>query len=350
MNKLSVRTTAHAVVRSTSGAAQVCPDILAAIGGTPLVRLHKLTRGLASPVLVKAEFLNPSGSSKDRMARYIVEDAERRGLLKKGGTLVECSSGNTGAGLAMIAAVKGYRCIITMSEKVSEEKRNLIRAYGAEIVVCPGNLPTDSPDHHDNLATRLAREIPGAYFPDQENNPANLEAHYRSTGPEIWQQTGGEVDYLVAGIGTGGTLCGTARFLKEKNPRLRVIAVDPEGSVFGKYFRTGSVDGYQRYKVEGIGDYRLVDNVIFDLIDDVVSVSDQEAFATARRLAREEGILAGGSSGAAVAAALRVARSLPRRAKKKFVTILPDGGSRYLSKLYNDGWMKEQGLAEESLN
>ncbi len=321
-----------------------CESIDCAIGNTPLIRLKRLTKGLKVNIFAKLEYLNPAGSIKDRMAQYMIEDAERKGLLKPGGTIVENSSGNTGAALAMIAAVKGYRCIITMPDKMSDEKRDLMRAFGAEVVVTPTNVPADSPESYYSVARRIASEIPGAFYPDQYNNPMNIEAHYKTTGPEIWKQTEGQLDIFVAGIGTGGTMSGAGRFLKEKNPNIKVIAVDPKGSVFHPYFKTGKLAEPHVYKVEGIGEDYLVKAVDFNIVDDMIQTNDRDSFLMTRRLAREEGIFAGGSSGAAVWGALQIAQKLDE--PKDIVVVLPDSGSRYISKVYSDDWMKKQGFAE----
>ena len=320
-------------------------NVFEAIGKTPLVRLNALASDTSVNIHAKLEFLNPAGSVKDRMARYIIEDAERRGLLKPGGTIVENSSGNTGSALAMIAAVKGYRCIITMPDKMSEEKQNLIKAFGAEVIITPTDVPADSPQSYYSTARRLAQEIPGAFYPDQYNNPINIEAHFRTTGPEIWEQTEGKIDIFVAGIGTGGTLSGVGRFLKERNPKIKVVAIDPEGSVFYHYFKTGKMPEPHLYKVEGIGEDYLVKAVDFAIIDDMFQVNDKQSFVTARRLARQEGIFAGGSSGSAVWGALQTAEKYPNA--ENIIVILPDSGSRYLSKIYNDDWMNSHGYLEE---
>ncbi len=329
----------RAELKSSGVTMQIAKNVLEAIGNTPLVKLNKIPAGTNATILAKLEYVNPAGSIKDRMALFIIEDAEKKGLLKPGGVIVENSSGNTGAALAMIAAVKGYKCIITMPDKMSDEKKNLMKAFGAEVIVTPTDVPADSPESYYSVARRIAEETPGAYYPDQYNNPRNIDAHYHTTGPEIWEQTDGKVDILVAGIGTGGTLSGAGRFLKEKNPNIKIIAVDPVGSVFYHYFKTGKLPEPHVYKVEGIGEDYLVEAVDFDIIDDIIQVNDKDSFLMARRLCREEGIFAGGSSGSAVWTALQVAQQLDKH--QNIVVILPDSGSRYLSKIYNDNWMRE---------
>lgn len=314
-------------------------NVLESIGNTPLVKLEKISQNTRSNIYAKLEFLNPAGSVKDRMALFMIEDAEKRGLLKPGGTIVENSSGNTGSALAMIAAIKGYKCIITMPDKMSDEKKNLMRAFGATVVITPTDVPANSPESYYSVARRIANETPNAYYPDQYNNPQNIEAHYRTTGPEIWEQAEGQIDVLVCGIGTGGTLSGVGRYLKERNPTVKIVAVDPVGSVFYDYFKSGELIEPKVYKVEGIGEDYLVKAVDFAIIDEMVQVNDKESFLMARRLCREEGIFAGGSSGSAVSVAVKVAEKLDKQ--QNIVVILPDSGSRYLSKIYNDQWMKE---------
>jgi cystathionine beta-synthase len=312
---------------------QVYKSILETIGNTPIVKLNRIA-GNDDRIYGKLEFFNPGGSIKDRMALYIMENAERSGEL--GESIVENSSGNTGAAIAMISAVKGKRAIITIPDKMSQEKINLMKAFGAEVVVTPTAVPYDSPESYYSRAKKISEEI-GAYYPDQYNNPLNIRCHYETTGPEIWSQMDGNIDVLVAGIGTGGTISGVGRYLKEKNPDIRVIGVDPEGSVFYDYFREGKIIKPHVYNVEGIGEDYLVKAVDFSVIDDIVQVNDRESFLMARRLAREEGIFAGGSSGSAMVAAIKISSSYKG---KNILVIFPDSGYRYLSKMYSDEWMR----------
>lgn len=317
-------------------------NILKAIGNTPLVRLNKMIPGGGPTILVKPEYLNPSGSIKDRMAYYIIEQAEKEGLLKPGGTIVENTSGNTGAGVAMIAAVKGYKAIFTMPDKMSSEKISLLKAFGARVVITPTNVPADSPESYYETAKKIAHETPNSFYLNQYHNKNNPEAHYHTTGPEIYEQTEGKITHLVGGIGTGGTISGTGRYLKEKNPHIKVIAVDPEGSVFYDYYKTGKLVEPYTYKVEGIGDDMMAGAMDFSVIDDVIRVTDRDCFMTARKLVRKEGIFAGGSSGGAIHAALKVAETAGP--DDIIVAILPDSGMRYLSKIFNDRWMADNGF------
>ncbi|HEX6481174.1 MAG TPA: cystathionine beta-synthase [Ktedonobacteraceae bacterium] len=310
-------------------------SVLDLIGGTPLVRLHRVASDVEPIVLAKMEMLNPGGSVKDRIGPAMIDYCEKRGLLRPGGTIVEPTSGNTGHGLAIAAAIKGYHCIFVMTDKVSEEKRSLLRAYGAEVVICPGSVTHDSPDHYKNVAHRLAEEIPGACCPDQYSNPANPATHYGTTGPEIWRDTAGRISAFVAGIGTGGTISGTARYLKAQNPQVKIIGADPPGSVY-------SGDTPKPYKIEGIGMELFPENYDPALVDEVIRIDDRTSFYWARRLAREEGILTGGSAGTAMAAALVYARRLT--SNDVVVVLLPDTGRGYLSKQFNDTWMRENNM------
>ena len=316
---------------------QVLGSILEAVGHTPLVRLHRVTAGLRPTILAKVETLNPGGSVKDRIGLKMIEAAERRGLLRPGGTIVEPTSGNTGHALAIVAALKGYRMIFVMADKQSPEKIALLRAYGAEVVVCPTAVPRDSPESYYSVAERLSKEIPGAYQPNQYFNHNNPQAHYETTGPEIWEQTGGKVDVLVGGLGTGGTITGAGRYLKEKKRSLLLIGADPEGSLY-----SGEVA--KPYKVEGIGEDFIPGTIDLKLIDRIVRVSDRDSFLTARRITREEGILVGGSAGTAMHAAIEVAREMDE--KTLIVVILPDTGRNNMGKIYNDEWMRQNGFIE----
>ena len=320
-------------------------SVLDTIGWTPLIRLARVGAGVRTPIYGKAEHKNPGGSVKDRIGLAIIEDAEAGGRLKAGGTIVEATSGNTGIGLAMAAAIKGYRCVFTMPDKMSQEKVRMLKAYGAEVVVTPTAVPPDHPDHYRMKAQQIVRETPGAILADQYFNPVNPDVHYRTTGPEIWTQTGGLITHFVVAAGTGGTVSGAAKYLKEKNPKIRVVSGDPEGSVYTPYATTGEVKGGAPYKVEGIGGDAIPENIWFDYIDEFRAVSDRTAMLMTRRLAREEGILVGSSSGVNVALALDVARELDDPVAL-IVTVLCDTGERYLSKVFSDEWMRENQLLD----
>lgn len=319
-------------------------SILETIGNTPLVKLQKVTRGLSATLLAKVESFNPGGSVKDRIGIKLLEEAERKGLIKPGGTIVESTSGNTGMGLAIAAAVKGYRSIFCMPDKMSLEKINLLKAMGAEVVVTPTAVPPESPDSYYSVARRLAKEIPNAFLANQYFNDDNPLAHYESTGPEIWKQTAGKITHYIATMGTGGTISGAGRFLKEQNPNVQVIGIDPEGSILRDYFYTKQMTVARPYKVEGIGEDIIPGTTHFQYIDEIVQVNDRESLNMARRISRTEGILAGGSCGAAVAGSVKYLKG--KDANTLAVVILPDTGERYLSKLYNDAWMRDNGLLE----
>jgi cystathionine beta-synthase len=314
-------------------------SVLDLVGNTPLVKLNRIAAGVKPLVLAKLEQLNPGGSVKDRIAINMIEAAERDGKLKKGGTIVEPTSGNTGVGLAQVAALKGYKCIFVMPDKMSQEKIRLLKAYGAEVVITPTAVAKESPESYYSVAERLAREIPNAFQPNQYANPANPETHYLTTGPEIWEQTDGKIDVFVCGMGTGGTISGVARYLKEKNPNIKIVGVDPEGSLY-----TGTE--IRPYKIEGIGEDFIPATIDLDIIDEMVTVSDRESFICARRLAREEGLLLGGSAGSAVIGALKYARKMQEG--QTMVVLIPDGGMKYLSRFFSDDYMKENGFWDES--
>jgi cystathionine beta-synthase len=320
----------------------VLDSFLDAVGNTPLVRLNKITRGVQPTILAKLEMLNPGGSVKDRIGLRMIEAAERAGLLKPGGTIVEPTSGNTGHGLAIAAAIRGYKCIFVMPDKMSQEKVALLRAYGAEVVITPTAVAPESPESYYRVADRLTEEIPGAFQPNQYFNQENPQAHYETTGPEIWKQTDGQIDVLVVGVGTGGTVTGTARYLKEQKPELMVVGADPEGSLFSA--STG--EDARPYLTEGIGEDFWPATLDPALVDRWVRVSDRDSLLTARSITRQEGILVGGSAGTAMFAALMVARELP--AGKLMVVIFPDTGRNYLSKVYSDSWMLQYGFLERA--
>lgn len=321
-------------------------SILETVGNTPLVKLNKVNGNTLGTILGKVEYFNPGQSIKDRIAIKMIDDAEKAGLIKPGGTIIEGTSGNTGMGLALIAAVRGYKCIFTTTDKQSQVKVDLLRAFGAEVIVCPTNVSAKDPQSYYSVAERLSREIPNSFYPNQYENLGNTQAHYETTGPEIWEQTEGKVTHYVAGMGTGGTISGAALYLKEQNPDIKVIGIDSVGSVFKKYFETGKFDESEikPYLTEGIGEDIIPGNVNFDVIDTIIQVSDKNSLVTTRRLAREEGLLLGGSCGAAVFGALEYICENPLKKDDIMVIILPDSGTRYISKVFNDDWMKENGF------
>jgi cystathionine beta-synthase len=321
------------------------PNILEAVGRTPIVKLQKVARHVAAEIFVKCEYLNPAGSMKDRVAMNIVADAERRGLLRPGGTIVEATSGNTGMGLAMVAAVRGYTCIFVMPDKMSQEKIASLRAFGAKVVICPTAVDPEDPRSYYMVSRRIVEETPGAFYANQYHNAANPEAHYVSTAPELWEQTGGEIDVFCAGMGTGGTLSGCGKFFKERKPELKLVGVDPIGSLYYEYVKTGRLTKPFSYYVEGIGEDFLPSTMNLKLLDEIVRVDDKECFNMTRRLTREEGLFCGGSGGAAVAGAIKYAERSGK--KENIVILLPDGASKYLSKVFNDEWMKQNGFLDE---
>jgi len=317
-------------------------SILDVIGNTPMVRLNRITADLDCQVFAKLEFLNPMGSSKDRIARFLIENAEQDGRLKPGDVILENSSGNTAMGLALTAIQKGYRLKAVVRDSTSQEKVDMLSALGVELLKADTSLPPEHPDSYNNLAPRLARETEHCYFPDQHNNRENNEAHYHSTGPEVWEQMDGRIDVFIAGMGTGGTIGGVGRYLKENNPEVRIVAVDVEGSVFTHFFRTGETCRSRPYLLEGLGDEFIIGCADFTVIDEMVQVTDQEAFLGARELARREGILVGGSSGAVLCALRKIAPTLAKGAR--VAILFPDSASRYLSTIFNDDWMREKGM------
>jgi cystathionine beta-synthase len=327
-------------VEDTRLRADIKDSILDTVGETPLIRLSRIGAGLTPQIVAKVEYFNPGGSIKDRVAMRLVEAAERDGRLRPGGTIIEPTSGNTGTGLAIAARLKGYRVIAVMPDKMSREKIDLLRAYGAEVIVTPTDVSPDSPQSYYRVADRLTQEIPGAFQPNQYANPANPQTHYETTGPEIWRQSGGQVTHLVVGVGTGGTITGTARYLKERNPAIEVIGADPVGSIF-------SNEEVHPYLVEGVGEDFWPETYDPSVVDRYVTVSDRDSFLTTRRLAAEEGLLVGGSCGLAVHAALQVAAGIDDP-QAMVATILPDGGRAYLSKIFNDAWMSQYGFLDRS--
>ena len=319
-------------------------NVLEAVGDTPIVRLNSVGSHVAADIYVKLEYLNPGGSMKDRVAINIVRDYERRGPLKPGGTIVEATSGNTGMGLALVAAIRGYKCIFVMPDKMSEEKIKSLQAFGARVVICPTAVEPDDPRSYYIVSRRLAEETPGAVLANQYYNPANPEAHYLSTGPEIWAQTGGEIDVFCAGMGTGGTLSGCARYFKERKPGIKIVGVDPIGSLYYDYVKTGTMVKPRPYKVEGIGEDFLPGTMNLGVVDEIIRVNDKECFLTTREMTRREGIFCGGSSGAAVAGAIKYAEMVGK--KMNIVVLLPDSAQKYLSKIFDDNWMRQNGFLE----
>src|ERR1051325_5103105 len=319
-------------------------SVLELIGNTPLIRINRLSKGLKPLILAKMENLNPGFSVKDRIGVAMIETAEREGILKPGGTVIEATSGNTGIGLALAAAVKGYKCIFVMTDKASVEKSRYLKALGADVVITPVSAKPGTPDHYVSTARRIAAETPNSFYPDQYSHPANPEAHYRTTGPELWEQTEGKITHFVSGIGTGGTISGTGKFLKEQDPNIRVIGADPFGSIYKTYKETGKIPETNPYLVEGIGQEVLPANAHMQYVDEVINISDHDSFETARQLSRVEGIFCGGSTGTNCAAALRVARDADENAV--IVFIVCDTGEHYLSKFHSDEWMKEKRLLE----
>ena len=327
---------------------KICASVLDAIGGTPMIRINQITKGLVQGmVLAKVETFNPGNSIKDRMAVQMIEDAERAGLLKPGGTIIEGTSGNTGMGLAIAAVVKGYKCIFTTTDKQSKEKVDALKAFGAEVIVCPTNVDPEDPRSYYSVSSRLEREVPGSWKANQYDNLSNTKAHYEQTGPEIWEQTGGGITHLVVGVGTGGTISGVGRYLKERNPAIKVWGIDTYGSVFKKYKETGVFDKHETYPyiTEGIGEDFLPKNVDFDVIDHFEKVTDKDAAIMTRRIAREEGIFAGNSAGSAMAGLLQLRDHFTD--EDVIVVIFHDHGSRYLGKMFNDDWMREKGFIEK---
>ena len=322
-------------------------SIIDTVGNTPLVRIRALARGCPAPVLAKLENFNPGGSVKDRIGLAMVEAAEREGTLRPGGTIVECTSGNTGVGLAMVAAVRGYRAVFCMPDKVSSEKVNLLKAYGAEVLLSPTAVEPESPESYYSVAKRVTAERPGAVLMNQYHNPSNPLAHYRTTGPELWEQAAGKITHFVAGMGTGGTISGTGRYLKEKNAKVQVIGADPVGSILKAYHETGQITEAHTYKIEGVGEDFIPTATDFKVIDRVIACNDRDGLNTARRLAREEAIFTGGSGGMAAWVALEVAKTLTE--KDLMVVLLPDTGERYLSKVHNDAWMRDNHLLDPAV-
>jgi cystathionine beta-synthase len=322
------------------------PSILGAIGHTPIVKLNRVGADVPANIYVKCEYLNPAGSMKDRMVLHLIDEAEKRGELKPGGTIIEATSGNTGAAIAMTAAVRGYKCIFVMPDKMSQEKISSLKAFGAKVVVCPTAVEPEDPRSYYQVAKRLAAETPNNFYSNQYHNLDNPAGHYGSTGPEIWEQTGGELDVLVAGLGTGGTISGTGKYLKERKPGIQIVGVDPVGSLYYDFVKSGRVTKPFTYKVEGIGEDFFPSTINLKILDEIVRVDDKECFLTTRELVRLEGLYVGGSCGAAVAGALKYARQTQK--KENILVVLADSASKYLSKIFNDDWMRENGFLENT--
>lgn len=320
-------------------------NVIELVGNTPIVKLSRLSEGLPCSLYAKVEFVNPGSSVKDRIAIKIIDEAEKRGELKPGGTIIEATSGNTGMGLAMVAAVKGYKSIFVMPDKMSLEKIQALRAFGSKVVVTPTNVEPEDPRSYYCVAKRLVKETPNSFYANQYHNPDNPQTHYETTGPELWKQTDGKITTFIAGLGTGGTITGVGKYLKEKNPKIKIVGIDPEGSLYTQYHKTGKLGKAHPYKVEGIGEDFLPSTINFDYIDEVVQVSDKECFQMTRKLARCEGLFVGGSCGAAVAGAIKWAKA--QKGDELPVILLPDSGSRYLSKVFDDDWMRENGFMDE---
>ena len=323
-------------------------SVIEAVGNTPLVKLQKIAKNVPGTVLAKVEYFNPGQSIKDRIAIKMIDDAEAKGLIKPGGTIIEGTSGNTGMGLALVAIQRGYKCIFTTTDKQSQSKVDILRALGAEVIVCPTNVEADHPDSYYSTSKRLSEETPNSYYPNQYDNLSNTQAHYESTGPELWEQTEGKITHFVAGMGTGGTISGTAKFLKEKNPDIKIIGIDSVGSVYKKYFETGEFDENEikPYMTEGIGEDIIPEAINFDYVDEVIQVNDEDSALMTRRLSKEEGLFVGWSCGSAVKGALDYAKEYPLGSNDVMVIILPDSGTRYIGKIYNDEWMKKQGFLD----
>ena len=321
-----------------------CNNILEAVGHTPLIRLNRINQGLKPQMYVKAEFTNPGGSVKDRIGITMIDEAEKKGLLKPSGTIIEGTSGNTGMGLALVAAVRGYKCVFTTTDKQSKEKVDLLKALGAEVIVCPTAVEPEDPRSYYSVAKKLAREIPNSYYPNQYDNPMNPEAHYQTTGPEIWEDSEGKITHFVCGVGTGGTISGVGKYLKEKNPSVKIVGVDPYGSLYYDFFKTGKTIKGKTYVVEGIGEDFFPTTMNLKILDDIIQVIDEECFVFARRLAKMEGLFTGGSGGGCISGALRLAKDLGPN--DFVVALLPDTGMRYLSKVYNEEWMRERGYVD----